>query len=300
MTTGNSTDATALSNAKARAANAQTWVTQGNYSQALTEYVQTAQSLHNITGTLGTANPGSALQATVLMLQTAERQLCNQWACITGALGFTVSNVEVREVPLLATIVGRRIVYNSCQPQIKDIPVTSSWVNRSTGISVENLWDNLTIPGLNNNRLDNGWQAQGNQNDIIDVLLTAQWQGETLHLARDAFGLIVLPPKLTGTVTVNPTHAKASANVTISTSENNSGAMSSNIPVTITVTNTTKGGTVLWISTQNMTFNPGQSSSGNTNWFVNGTGGDQVLITLTATVGGVVQTLGSTNFTIDN
>lgn len=228
-------------------------------------------------------------------------QLCQQWACITGKLDFSVNNQTARQVPLLGTIQGSRTVFNNCPAQIKDIPVTSSWVNRRSGAQVQNLWDNLTIPGNSNNVRLNGWQADSQQqaNDIIDVLLTANWQNQTLFLARDQFQVVVLPPVLAGSVSINPTHAKAGQNVTIARTVKNSGAMGNNIPVSIRVTDTTQGGKLLQQFDQTLTLNPGETNNGNTNWQVSGTGGDQVKVELLATINGVVQVLGSTNFTID-
>lgn len=290
-------DVSAANQARNAATNANTLMLQGNYADSLAAWVSAADSVRAITS----LDTSTARQALAQALQGAERQVCQQWACITGKLDFSVNNQTARQVPLLGTIQGSRTVFNNCPAQIKDIPVTSSWVNRRTGAQVQNLWDNLTIPGNSNNVRLNGWQADSQQqaNDIIDVLLTANWQNQTLFLARDQFQVVVLPSVLNGSVSISPTHAKAGQNVTIARTIKNSGAMGNNIPVSIRVTDTTQGGKLLQQFDQTLTLNPGETNNGNTNWQVSGTGGDQVKVELLATVNGVVQVLGSTNFTID-
>jgi hypothetical protein len=195
-------------------------------------------------------------------------------------------------------IVGSRTVFNNCPAQIKDIPVTSLWVNRRTGASVQNLWDNLTIPGYQNNRRDNGWQALGQNGDTIDVTLTAEWQGQVLHLDRDAFRIIVNPPILSGSVTANPSRAKAGANVTLSRTIRNTGAMGKDIPVQLRAINTTRG-TTQQIWSQSLTLNPGETNNGNTNWQVQGSAGDLIRVQLIATPGAAEQILGSVDFTVE-
>ncbi|MBF9267344.1 hypothetical protein, partial [Paracidovorax cattleyae] len=248
----------------------------------------------------GVAGTGAdAVRAAIAeALQSAQRQLCGQWACITGDLDFQVRGQVAREVPLQDTIVGSRTVFNRCPPQIKDIPVTSQWVLRRTGATVQHLWDHLTIPGYQNNRRDNGWQAQGQNGDVVDATLTAEWQGQLLHLDRDSFRIVVLPPVLAGSVSASPARARVGQNVTLSRTVRNSGAMGKDIPVQLRVVNLTRGtASVAW--SQSMTLNPGETNSGNANWQVQGAAGDTLRIELIATVNGTVQVLGTAGFAIE-
>jgi hypothetical protein len=291
-------EANAATAARTAATNATSLMTQARYAESLQQWVSAATALRQISS-MDTSAPRLAVAQA---LQAAERQLCTQWGCITGSLDFSVNNQwGVRQVPLSNNIVGNRIVYNNCPAQVKDIPVTSSWINRRTGSEVQNLWDNLTIPGYNNHRRDNGWQAQGQDGDTIDVTLTAQWPtaNDLMHLKRDSFQIVVLPPVLSGSVSINPTHAKVGNNVTINRSVSNSGALGQGIPIQLHITNVTKGGTLVQDINQTLTLNPGENNNGNTNWQVSGSANDQIKIELKATVSGVTQTLSSTLFKID-
>lgn len=288
-------EANAASRARSAAQSASQLMGQGRYAEALAQWISASDEVRSIASVTTTAYRLSL----ALAIQSAERQLCNQWACITGELDFTVNGQVARQVPLQATIVGSRIIRNNCPAQIKDIPVTSRWVNRRTGAEVQNLWDNLTIPGFNNNRRDNGWQALGQENDIIDVILTAQWQNEILHLDRDEFRIIVLPPVLSGTLSTNATHARAGQNVTLQRSVKNTGAMGNNIPIKLRITNTTQGGSLVQEFSQTVTLNPGETNNANQNWQVQGAAGSQIKIELIATVSGAQQVLATANFTID-
>ena len=292
-----SADTNATNTARAAASNAAQLVGQGRHAESLVQWVAAADAVRSLS-TGGSASTVAARLAIAQALQAAERQLCRQWACITGELDFKVNNQPSRQVPLQDNIVGSRTVFNNCPAQIKDIPVTSLWVNRRTGASVQNLWDNLTIPGYQNNRRDNGWQALGQNGDTIDVTLTAEWQGQVLHLDRDAFRIIVNPPILSGSVTANPTRAKAGANVTLSRTIRNTGAMGKDIPVQLRAINTTRG-TTQQIWSQSLTLNPGETNNGNTNWQVQGSAGDLIRVQLIATPGAAEQILGSVDFTVD-
>lgn len=291
-----SADTNATSTARAAASNAAQLVGQGRHAESLVQWVAAADAVRSLS-TGGSASTVAARLAIAQALQAAERQLCRQWACITGELDFKVNNQSSRQVPLQDNIVGSRTVFNNCPAQIKDIPVTSLWVNRRTGASVQNLWDNLTIPGYQNNRRDNGWQALGQNGDTIDVTLTAEWQGQVLHLDRDAFRIIVNPPILSGSVTANPSRAKAGANVTLSRTIRNTGAMGKDIPVQLRALNTTRG-TTQQIWSQSLTLNPGETNNGNTNWQVQGTAGDQIRVQLIAKPDAAEQILGSVDFTV--
>lgn len=292
-----SADTNATNTARAAASNAAQLVGQGRHAESLVQWVAAADAVRSLS-TGGSASTVAARLAIAQALQAAERQLCRQWACITGELDFKVNNQPSRQVPLQDNIVGSRTVFNNCPAQIKDIPVTSLWVNRRTGASVQNLWDNLTIPGYQNNRRDNGWQALGQNGDTIDVTLTAEWQGQVLHLDRDAFRIIVNPPILSGSVTANPSRAKAGANVNLSRTIRNTGAMGKDIPVQLRAINTTRG-TTQQIWSQSLTLNPGETNNGNTNWQVQGSAGDLIRVQLIATPGAAEQILGSVDFTVD-
>lgn len=295
---GAPSDANAAVTARAAVANAGQLMGQGRHAESLLQWVAAADAVRSLSGSVNSQVRANARLAIAQALQATERQLCQQWACITGDLGFSVNNAASRQVPLGDTIVGSRTVFNNCPPLIKDIPVTSNWVNRRTGASVQNLWDNLTIPGHQNHRRDNGWQAQGQGGDTIDVTLTAEWQGLLLHLDRDAFRIVVNPPVLSGGITATPTRARAGQNVTITRTIRNGGAMGKDIPVRLRATNVTRGGTVqIW--SQSLTLNPGETHNGNTNWQVQGSAGDVVRIQLIATVGATEQILGSVDFTVD-
>ncbi|BEP92019.1 hypothetical protein GmRootA79_04030 [Acidovorax sp. A79] len=291
-------DANAAVTARSAATSAAQLMGQGRHAESLLQWVAAADAVRSLSGSVNAQSKAEARLAIALALQAAERQLCQQWACITGELEFRVNNQTSRQVPLQDTIVGSRTIFNNCPPQIKDIPVTSLWINRRTGASVQNLWDNLTIPGHQNNRRDNGWQALGQDGDTIDVTLTAEWQGQLRHLDRDAFRIIVNPPVLSGGVTASPAHAKAGQNVNITRTIRNSGAMGKDIPVQLRTTNVTRGGsTQIW--SQALTLNPGETSNGNTNWQVQGTTGDVVRVQLIATLGAAEQILGTVDFTVD-
>jgi hypothetical protein len=292
-----SADTNATNTARAAVSNAAQLVGQGRHAESMVQWVAAADAVRSLS-TGGSASTVAARLAIAQALQAAERQLCRQWACITGELDFKVNNQRSRQVPLQDNIVGSRTVFNNCPAQIKDIPVTSQWVNRRTGASVQNLWDNLTIPGHQNNRRDNGWQALGQNGDTIDVTLTAEWQGQVLHLDRDAFRIIVNPPILSGSVTANPSRAKSGANVNLSRTIRNTGAMGKDIPVQLRAINTTRG-TTQQIWSQSLTLNPGETNNGNTNWQVQGTAGDRIRVQLIATPGAAEQILGSVDFTVD-
>ena len=290
-------DTSAANAARAAATTAGQLAGQGRHAESLVQWVAAADAVRSLS-TGASASTVAARLAVAQALQAAERQLCRQWACITGELEFKVNNQSSRQVPLQDTIVGSRTVYNNCPAQIKDIPVTSLWVNRRSGTSVQNLWDNLTIPGHQNNRRDNGWQALGQEGDTIDVTLTAEWQGQVLHLDRDAFRIIVNPPILSGSVGASPAHAKAGSNVNLTRSVRNTGAMGKDIPVQLRATNVTRG-TNQQIWSQSLTLNPGETNNGNTNWQVQGTAGDLIRVQLVATPGAAEQVLGSVDFTVD-
>ncbi|MDA8450088.1 carboxypeptidase regulatory-like domain-containing protein [Acidovorax sp. NCPPB 3859] len=284
----------AASSARNAVASAVQSMGQGLPAQSLAPWTAAADALRGAAGTGADAARAAIAEA----LQSAQRQLCGQWACITGDLDFQVRGQSAREVPLQDTIVGSRTVFNRCPPQIKDIPVTSQWVLRRTGATVQHLWDNLTIPGYQNNRRDNGWQAQGQNGDVVDATLTAEWQGQVLHLDRDSFRIVVLPPVLAGSVSASPARARAGQNVTLSRTVRNSGAMGKDIPVQLRVVNLTRGiASVAW--SQSMTLNPGETNSGNANWQVQGAAGDALRIELVATVNGTVQVLGTAGFAIE-
>ncbi len=284
----------AASSARDAVASAVQSMGQGLPAQSLAPWTAAADALRGVAGTGADAARAAIAEA----LQSAQRQLCGQWACITGDLDFQVRGQAAREVPLQDTIVGSRTVFNRCPPQIKDIPVTSQWVLRRTGATVQHLWDNLTIPGYQNNRRDNGWQAQGQNGDVVDATLTAEWQGQVLHLDRDSFRIVVLPPVLAGSVSASPARARAGQNVTLSRTVRNSGAMGKDIPVQLRVVNLTRGtASVAW--SQSMTLNPGETNSGNGNWQVQGAAGDTLRIELVATVNGTVQVLGTAGFAIE-
>ncbi|AVS64735.1 hypothetical protein C8245_02640 [Paracidovorax avenae] len=284
----------AASSARNAVASAVQSMGQGLPAQSLAPWTAAADALRGAAGTGADAARAAIAEA----LQSAQRQLCGQWACITGDLDFQVRGQSARDVPLQDTIVGSRMVFNRCPPQIKDIPVTSQWVLRRTGATVQHLWDNLTIPGYQNNRRDNGWQAQGQNGDVVDATLTAEWQGQVLHLDRDSFRIVVLPPVLAGSVSASPARARAGQNVTLSRTVRNSGAMGKDIPVQLRVVNLTRGiASVAW--SQSMTLNPGETNSGNANWQVQGAAGDALRIELVATVNGTVQVLGTAGFAIE-
>lgn len=295
---GGTSDANAAVAARAAVANAGQLMGQGRNAESLLQWVAAADAVRSLSGSVNPQTRANARLAIALALQAAQRQLCQQWACITGKLGFSVNNQASRQVPLGGTIVGSRTLFNNCPSQIKDIPVTSLWVNRRNDATVQNLWDNLTIAGNQNNRRDNGWQAQGQGGDTIDVTLTAEWQGLILHLDRDAFRIVINPPILSGGVTASPTRAKTGQNVTITRTIRNSGAMAKDIPVRLRTTNVTRGGSAqIW--SQSLTLNPGETHNGNTNWQVQGTAGDVIRVQMTATIGAVEQSLGSVDFTVD-
>ncbi|WP_053843185.1 carboxypeptidase regulatory-like domain-containing protein [Paracidovorax avenae] len=284
----------AASSARNAVASAVQSMGQGLPAQSLAPWTAAADALRGAAGTGADAARAAIAEA----LQSAQRQLCGQWACITGDLDFQVRGQSAREVPLQDTIVGNRTVFNRCPPQIKDIPVTSQWVLRRTGATVQHLWDNLTIPGYQNNRRDNGWQAQGQNGDVVDATLTAEWQGQVLHLDRGSFRIVVLPPVLTGSVSASPARARAGQNVTLTRTVRNSGAMGKDIPVQLRVVNLTRGtASVAW--SQSMTLNPGETNSGNANWQVQGAAGDTLRIELIATVNGAVQVLSTAGFAIE-
>ncbi|MNV65947.1 hypothetical protein D3C71_1586710 [compost metagenome] len=96
----------------------------------------------------------------------------------------------------------------------------------------------------------------------------------------------------------NPTHAKAGANVNLTRSIRNTGAMGKDIPVQLRATNMTRGG-IKQIWSQSLTLNPGETNNGNTNWQVQGAAGDLIRVQLIATPGAAEQILGSVDFTVD-
>ena len=289
--------ANAANRVRSDAASAVTLMGQAKYSEGLAKWLSASDELRGITG----LDTSAARQALAIAVQVVQQQLCGQSACIRGELDFTVNNTPSQEVPLQANIVGKRTVYNDCPAPITDVSVTASWINRRTGTSVQNLWDNLNLAGNSDNRRDNGWQAQGQENDVIDVTLTAQWPtaSDLLHLDRNAFQLIVLPPRLSGTLSANPNHAKAGTTVSLSRSLSNSGALGKDILVKLRITNTSKGGVLVQDISQTVTLNPGETNNANVNWQVQGPAGDQLKIELMATVGGISQILATTTFKVD-
>jgi hypothetical protein len=285
----------ALSTANNAVGNAKAFANQGDYANSLAQWINAADQVRTITS----VDTSRAKQSIAYALQSSERQLCGQWACVTGALNFTVDNVVTRQVALRSTIVGTRTVYNNCPAQIKDIPVISSWVNRRTGEEVQHLWDNYTLPGNSNNQRGNGWQALGNENDIVDVVQTAQWRNEILHLNRDSFQIVVYPPVLKGSISLSLSRAKPGQTITISRSVTNSGAIGKDIPISLRIVNVTQGNKVVQTYTQTSTFNPGETNTSNVNWQVQGVGLDKFAIELIATVSGSSIALARNEFTID-
>lgn len=283
--------------ARAAASAASTLMSESRYAESLLQWSEVAQALDPM---IGEADIPLMRRKVAYALQSSQRGLCLQWACISGQLDFKVRNQSARNVPLQDNVVGSRFIHNHCPIQVKDIPVTSSWVNRRTGGEVQHLWDNLTLNPGDINRRDNGWQANGQIGDVIDITLTAKWPTEQNHLflARDSLQLVVLPPILNGALDVQPTPARVGQNVTISRLIANSGALVQNMPVTIRITDPGAGGVLVQEITQTMTLNPGEANQGNTNWNVVGSPGKTFHIELRATVNGVVQTLANTTLVV--
>jgi hypothetical protein len=90
----------ALSTANNAVGNAKAFANQGDYANSLAQWINAADQVRTITS----VDTSRAKQSIAYALQSSERQLCGQWACVTGALNFTVDNVVTRQVALRSTI----------------------------------------------------------------------------------------------------------------------------------------------------------------------------------------------------
>ncbi|MDP5241122.1 carboxypeptidase regulatory-like domain-containing protein [Uliginosibacterium sp. 31-16] len=268
-------------------AQANTALAQASYQAALDGLVLAADEIRSISS-VNTDAPRLAISQA---LESASAPLCKMLGCITGSVSFAT-----REIQLGNNIVMGRTVYNNCPPQIKDIPVTGLLIRERTGATELTLWDNLTIPGYQNNLRQAGWQALGQEGDVMSLDLSAVWMNHYLHFDRQSFQIVVLPPKLAGTLTL-PSNPRASDNLNIGWKVVNSGALGKDVPVSLHFTNVTQAKPA-GAYDQTLTFNPGQTSSGNYNWFSSGAVGDQIKVDLVATVKGVTQTLSSATMTL--
>jgi len=275
-------DAAARARALDLVAQANTLQTQANYIDTLDRMVRAADEIRSISS----VDTAASKQVLAQALQGVAAPLCKMLGCITGSVSFST-----REVQLGNNIVMGRTVYNNCPPQIKDIPVTGLLTRQRTGATELILWDNLTIPGYQNNLRQAGWQALGQEGDVLSLNLSAVWLGHYLQLDRQSFSIVVLPPVLTGSITL-PATSRAGDNLTIGWRVANSGALGKDIPVSLRLTNVTQAKLATSYD-QALTLNPGQTSNGNYNWFSTGNVGDQIKVELIATVKGVAQTLSS-------
>jgi hypothetical protein len=262
-------------------------IAQSAYPDALDSLTQAADALRSISN----ADTSAARLSVAQGLESVAPSLCRMLGCITGSI-----SLSTRQIPLTNTIVMGRTVYNNCPPQIKDIPVTALLIRERTGATELTLWDNLTIPGYQNNLRQAGWQALGQEGDILSLNLSAVWMNHFLQLDRQSFEIIVPPPVLTGSVTA-PATARANDNVNISWKVSNSGAIGKDIPVALRFTNLTQG-VALTSFNQSLTLNPNQTSTGNYNWFSSGNVGDQIQVQLVGTVKNVEQILGTAVLTL--
>jgi hypothetical protein len=191
-------------NAKTRAIAAITSATslhnQARYSEAMVQWINTANELMSLTS-LNSSSANSATQAAytaartavALALEASTDGQCQALACLRGDLVFGSVTPVVG-----STLNISRAVTNSCPAQLKDIPVTANMTNRRNGQTVLSLWDNLTIPVSQTNTRNAAWQVQGPQQggqnvvgDWIDGILTADWQGH--HIELDTASAQIMP-----------------------------------------------------------------------------------------------------------
>jgi len=190
-----STGAAAVHAARSAAARASDLMALARYADSRFAWLEADDAVRSIPDPDSSAT-AAARQAIAVALQAAQRQLCRQWACLSGALGFTVNGQRSHEVPLAGHVEGSRTVYNQCPQPFEGIVVTSQWIDRRTGVGVQYLSDTLSLAGDSQHRRANVWQADGWHSDIIDVILTAQWPtaDELLFLDRSALQIAARPP----------------------------------------------------------------------------------------------------------
>lgn len=178
-------DAHAAAAAYSAAGNAAARMAQGEHAQSLAHWIDAANALRSLGSGIGEYSAATARLAVAQALQAAQRQLCRQWACISGALDFRRNGQPSHQVPLHESIVGRSLVVNHCAAPIADLPVTTLWVNRRSSATVHQFSEPLNIAGHQSARRDTDWNAQGQHGDSIDITLTAHWLDQLLHLDRD-------------------------------------------------------------------------------------------------------------------
>jgi hypothetical protein len=160
---------------------------QADYAGALNYWLSAADLAQGF-GSLPADVRNNVQQTLAWALEAVADSQCRQAGCIVGWLTF-----EARDIALRDTLHWSRVIRNNCPEQIKDIETTARLIRRRDGYEALRLWDNLTIPGLQQNERGSGWQADAGsvvEGDLIDVSLSADWQGLVLPLATDPIRII--------------------------------------------------------------------------------------------------------------
>lgn len=176
-------DTVASSNAVAAIASALALHNQAKYPEALAQWMNASKALLSITSVDVTA----ARDAVAMAAEATSDMLCQGLACVSGALSLSPQTVIAG-----ANINVNRVVGNMCTPQVKDIAVKASLVNRRTAATVLALTDVVTLNAQESNTRNAVWPSRGQNGDWIDAALTATYQGHQWQLAQTQAQLVTV------------------------------------------------------------------------------------------------------------
>lgn len=149
---------------------------QGRYQDALVQWMSAANNLISITG----VDASGARDAVALALEASTDALCQSLMCFAGELDLSDNK------PRLGSSLGLgRSVTNTCGMALRGANLVSELTNRRTGQSVFEARDgNITLSAGQTLEREALWSVQGQAGDVVDAVLSAQWQGHQIELDR--------------------------------------------------------------------------------------------------------------------
>lgn len=145
------------------------------YQDALVQWATSANALIAITS----ADTRTARDAVAKAMEATSSALCQTLACLGGS-------ISLAGQPLLGSTLGvTRGAANMCPAPVRDVDLVLELTNRRTRQTVLNLQDdNLTLNGGQASQRQASVVVQGQVGDVLEALLTANWQGHQIELAK--------------------------------------------------------------------------------------------------------------------
>lgn len=153
---------------------------QGKFQDAIVQWAASANAVMAITGT----DTKPARDAVALALEATTDGLCETLACLSGSLSLPA------QAQLWSTLSLNRAAGNSCAAPARGLDLHLGLSNRRTGEQLLEQEDrNLTLGANQTQQRTATWAVQSpaaQAGDWLDAVLTANWQGHQIELARAA------------------------------------------------------------------------------------------------------------------